>query len=371
METEERDRLLLAPYAMHAANSAGREHAEPPHPYRSPYQRDRDRVVHSAAFRRLAHKTQVFTGSLGDYHRTRLTHTFEVASVARTVARAIALNEDLVETLALLHDLGHPPFGHAGEEVLDRRLADEGGFNHNQQAVRIATLLERRYPEFPGLNLSAEVLDSQRRRSSKAIGPPSPLLEAQVVDAADSIAYDAHDADDALVLGVLTTDELSDAALWHEATESARRRFANLSGDELRRAAVHALLDRQVDDLIASSAQSLRDAPPASPEEVRHLPRLIGHSDEMTEQKRQLESLLFERVYRHPRVLAHRDEAMSALESLYHETLRRGDLPSPYDGVARAESPRRAAADYVASVTDRFALDPAGADRAAWAGGPA
>jgi dGTPase len=156
--TAERDRLLLAPYAMHSADSRGRHHPEREHPYRGPFQRDRDRIVHSAAYRRLSAKTQVFTGELGDYHRTRLTHTIEVASVARTIGRALRLNEDLVEALALAHDLGHPPFGHAGESALDRCLADHGGFNHNQHGLRIVTELKKRYREFPGLNLTIEVL---------------------------------------------------------------------------------------------------------------------------------------------------------------------------------------------------------------------
>lgn len=184
---QQRESLLLAPWAMHAADSAGRVHDEPPHAFRSPYQRDRDRIVHSAAFRRLAHKTQVFTGYHGDYHRSRLTHTLEVTSIARTLARSLAINEDLVETLALAHDIGHPPLGHAGEDTLSELLADEGGFNHNAQALRIVELLEIRYPHFPGLNLSREVLDAQATRKKDGTAP-APLLEAQVVDAADSIA---------------------------------------------------------------------------------------------------------------------------------------------------------------------------------------
>ena len=190
-----REQLLLAPWAMHGVDTAGRVHPEPPHQFRSPYQRDRDRIVHSAAFRRLAHKTQVFTGYHGDYHRSRLTHTLEVTSIARTLARALALNEDLVETLALAHDIGHPPLGHAGEDTLAELLRDDGGFNHNAQALRIMEVLESRYPEFPGLNLSREVLDAQATRKKDGTAP-APLLEAQVVDAADSIAYDTHDADD-------------------------------------------------------------------------------------------------------------------------------------------------------------------------------
>src|SRR5215216_6375243 len=214
----DRERMLLAPYAMHSADSAGRRHAEAGHSYRGAYQRDRDRIIHSSAFRRLNHKTQVFTGDMGDYHRTRLTHTLEVSSIARTIARALRLNEDLVEALALAHDVGHPPFGHSGEDVLDECLQNDGGFNHNAQALRIFELLESAYPEFPGLNLSHEVLEGQRHRAgkggqsseeqSRAASHQRPLLEVQAVDTADSIAYDTHDADDSLELSLLTLDQL-------------------------------------------------------------------------------------------------------------------------------------------------------------------
>ena len=219
-----RESALLAPWAMHAADSAGRVHPEPAHPFRSPYQRDRDRIVHSAAFRRLAHKTQVFTGYHGDYHRSRLTHTLEVTSIARTLARALGLNEDLVEALALGHDIGHPPLGHAGEDTLDDLLRSEGGFNHNAQALRIMEFLETRYPHFPGLNLSREVLDAQATRKKDGTAP-APLLETQVVDAADSIAYDTHDADDAIELGLVTLEELLALPLVADAAARARDRY--------------------------------------------------------------------------------------------------------------------------------------------------
>ena len=225
---------LLAPYAMHSIDSAGRKYLEPPHPYRGPYQRDRDRIIHSAAFRRLAHKMQVFTGDLGDYHRTRLTHTLEVASIARTLARALRLNEDLVETLALAHDLGHPPFGHAGEDVLDECLAGDGGFNHNRHALRLVEELETRYQDFPGLNLTHEVLEGQRYRTVKETAEHAPLLEIQVVDAADSVAYDSHDVDDALELGLITFDSLAEIPLWSEATGRVQLRWTNLDADHLR-----------------------------------------------------------------------------------------------------------------------------------------
>lgn len=359
--------MLLAPYAMHAADSAGRKHAEPTHTYRSPYQRDRDRIVHSSAYRRLAHKTQVFTSPLlgqqgEDYYRTRLTHTLEVASVARTLARALSLNEDLVEALALMHDIGHPPFGHAGEDVLNARLESHGGFNHNAQALRIVERLEQRYAEFPGLNLTRELLDGQDRRAKKDATPgPSPLLEVQVVDAADSIAYDAHDADDALELGMLELGELDGIALWSEALASVRERYASLSVDQLRRATIHELLDRQVSDLLTTTQQRLAEYAPATTEEVRQLPILATPSPELGEQKRELECFLFTRVYRHPQVLAHRMEATAALGDLYDRTLAEVDrLPGPYPEIASSDSAARAAADYVSSVTDRYALHAAG-----------
>lgn len=197
----ERETLLLAPYAMHSIASQGRRYAEPTQAYRGPFQRDRDRIVHSSAFRRLSGKMQVFTGDMGDYHRTRLTHTHEVASIARTIGRTLRLNEDLIEALALFHDIGHPPYGHAGEEALAACLHDHGGFSHNQYALTIAEELEIRYHQFPGLNLSHEVLEGQAMRIDKTRTDSCPLLEVQVVDVADSITYDAHDTDDAINSG--------------------------------------------------------------------------------------------------------------------------------------------------------------------------
>ena len=245
---------------MRSAASAGRKYPEPPHAYRSPFARDRDRIVHSAAFRRLAYKTQVFTGELGDYHRSRLTHTLEATSIARTIGRALRLNEDFIEALALVHDIGHPPFGHAGEEVLDECLREFGGFSHNRQALRIVEQLERRYPEFAGLNLSQEVLEGQAARASKTSPDMrTPWIEVQVVDAADSIAYDTHDADDALELGLLTLDELLAEPLWSEAADRVRRRYAALAAPELRRAVLHELIDWQVGDLLARTTVRLAD----------------------------------------------------------------------------------------------------------------
>ena len=209
---EEREARELAPYAMKSRESAGREHPEEEHPYRTAYQRDRDRIIHCAAFRRLEYKTQVFANSFGDYYRTRLTHTMEVAQIARTIARSLGLNEDLTETIALAHDLGHGPFGHTGEDVLDDLMSAHGGFEHNRQARRIVEVIERKYPQFPGLNLTAEVRDSLLKHSGRGL-----ILEAQVVDAADRIAYNTHDVDDGLTSGVLEEEELRRVTAWREA----------------------------------------------------------------------------------------------------------------------------------------------------------
>src|SRR4051794_25183078 len=288
--TFDRERMLLAPYAMHSADSAGRRHAEAGHSYRGPYQRDRDRIIHSSAFRRLSHKTQVFTGDMGDYHRTRLTHTLEVSSIARTIARALRLNEDLVEVLALAHDLGHPPFGHAGEDVLDECLRDVGGFNHNAQGLRICELLEASYREYPGLNLTYEVLEGQRQRSEKQWGMIDPLepddadrpsLEVQVVDAADSIAYDAHDADDALELELLDVEQLLEVPLWRESRERVASKTSILDERQSLRAIVHEVIDWQVSDLITNSQVAISAHRIESAQDVRRLPLIIAPSADL------------------------------------------------------------------------------------------
>jgi len=356
-----REKVLLAPYAMHSADSAGREHAESPHPYRGPYQRDRDRIVHSSAFRRLAHKTQVFTGEMGDYHRTRLTHTLEVASIARTVGRVLRLNEDLIETLALAHDIGHPPFGHAGEDVLDQCTRDSGGFNHNRQAVRIVTLLESRYPEFPGLNLTREVLAGQQSRIKQNDAPPEqpPLLEVQVVDAADSIAYDSHDADDALELGLLELDELLAVPLWSDAAARVQRRYTALAPEQLRRAVIRELINALVSDLVNATCCRLEEAGIDRPEAAcRQSQPLVAPSGEVVEQKNQLEVFLFKRVYRHPTVLQERTDAGTALGEMFQRFLQHPEcLPEKFCDRAATDGLPRVVCDYLAGMTDRYAFE--------------
>jgi dGTPase len=355
----EREALLLAPYAMHSADTRGRKHAEHEHLYRGPFQRDRDRIVHSSAFRRLSGKMQVFTGDMGDYHRTRLTHTHEVASIARTIGRTLRLNEDLIEALALFHDIGHPPFGHAGEDALDECLARCGGFSHNAFALTLAEELESRYPGFPGLNLTREVLDGQETRVDKHAayteGDIGPLLEVQVVEAADSVTYDAHDTDDAVKLQLLTLDELAACSLIRDALADVRSRYTNLRDDLLRKAVVHQLIDQQVTDIIETSSAILSQAALLTADEVRRSPYRISASRELTEQKRQLESFLYQRVYRHERLIAVRGEAQGRLTELFDlYTSRPEHLPAHF--VARAERTGipRAAGDYLAGMTDRF-----------------
>ena len=365
--TTNREEVLLASYAMHSADSAGRRHAESGHSYRGPYQRDRDRIIHSAAFRRLSQKTQVFTGDMGDYHRTRLTHTLEVSSIARTIARALRLNEDLVEALALAHDVGHPPFGHSGEDALDECLRDDGGFNHNAQALRIFELLESAYPDFPGLNLSYEVLEGQRHRADKGGAVEdghaesatnfSQLLEVQAVDTADSIAYDTHDADDSLELGLLTLDQLLELPLWREARDRVES-HSRLKERELRRAIVHEILDWQVSDVIARSKRELADRQIQNTADVKKSAAIIQPSDELGEKKSELEKFLFDKVYRHPGVLVKRQRAQQALrESFAVLVANPQKLPAKFQRLADREGIRRAAADYLAGMTDRFAFE--------------
>jgi dGTPase len=355
----DRERALLAPHAMHSVDSRGRKHPEIEHSYRGPFQRDRDRIVHSSAFRRLSGKMQVFTGDMGDYHRTRLTHTHEVASIARTIGRALRLNEDLVEALALFHDIGHPPFGHAGEDALDLCLADSGGFSHNEFALTLAEELESRYAAFPGLNLTYEVLEGQATRADKetayAATGQAPLLEVQVVEAADSVTYDAHDTDDAVKLQLVALDELASCALVRDALAAVRSQYADLRDDLLRKAVVHQLIDRQVTDTLDASAAILATADRLTAHEVRRSPIRIAASRELAEQKRELEKFLYDRVYRHPRLVEVRAEAQGRLREMFIAYCQQPELlPPHFQSRAREAGLPRAVGDYLAGMTDRF-----------------
>lgn len=353
---EQRESLLLARYAMFSCNSQGRIHPESEHPYRGPYQRDRDRILHSSAYRRLSGKMQVFTGEMGDYHRTRLTHTQEVATIARTIGRVLGLNEDLIEALALMHDIGHPPYGHAGEDALNECIADEGGFSHNQFALTIAQEIEIRYTEFPGLNLTKEVLAGQNERIDKTKSDgPKPLLEVQLVDAADSTTYDAHDTDDAIKLGLVTLDEMSELQLVRDALKSVRERYANLSDDLTRKAVVHSLVERQVTSLISWCAGQLQDRDFQSAAEATQSDFVLDHADELAEQKKELERFLYQRVYRHPDLITVRKKAQNRLKAMFAKYCENPDLfPNKYQLRSEEVGVKRMAIEYIAGMTDHF-----------------
>ncbi len=352
-----REAVLLAPWAMRSVDSRGRKYPETEHAYRGPFQRDRDRVVHSSAFRRLSGKMQVFTGDMGDYHRTRLTHTHEVASIARTMGRALRLNEDLIEALALFHDIGHPPFGHAGEDALNRCLADCGGFSHNRYALTIAEELEVRYQSFPGLNLSREVLESQATRIDKRAADVVPLLEAQLVDVADSMTYDAHDTDDSVKLQLVTIDELAEIPLIRDTVARVHQRFGTLRGDLLRKAVVHELVDRQVTDVLQTVGNVLLQRRFESAEEARRSGYRMEPSRELAELKAELEAFLYQRVYRHPRLIEVRRRAQDRLQAMFHGYCRRPALlPPEFRTRAEAVGIGRSVVEYLAGMTDRYCV---------------
>jgi dGTPase len=349
----DREEEVLAPYAMRTRQSQGRRYLEPPHAFRTLYQRDRDRVIHSTAFRRLMYKTQVLVAQTNDHHRTRLTHTLEVAQISRTIARQLGLNEDLTETIALTHDLGHPPFGHAGESALDECMRGHGGFEHNRHGLRIVAALEYRYADFPGLNLSREVLEAMAQHSGR------PLLEAQVVDAADSLAYDTHDLDDAFGAGLLTAEDLGEVEFWRRAVERVERRHGRLSPLQFQPAVVRALIDWQVTDLLEHTRQRLRQARIRSVDDVRRAAEpLVGPGPEVRGLKAELETFLRLRVYRHYRVMRMAAKGRRVLQALFAEFLRGPELlPERYARRMGAEGRERVVCDYLAGMTDRYAQD--------------
>ncbi len=356
---------MLAPYAMHTRQSRGRRHEEPPHPFRTLYQRDRDRIVHSTAFRRLMHKTQVLVSQTNDHHRTRLTHTLEVAQISRTIARQLGLNEDLTEAIALAHDLGHPPFGHAGEKALAERMAPHGGFEHNRHGLRILELLEYRYADFPGLNLSWEVLESQAFHSKAHdapeiqayVGIGQPLLEAQLVDAADSLAYDTHDIDDALSVGLIGIADLDEVRFWNRAVEQVRARHPGIGAEQFQPTVVRFLISWQVSDLLANTRNRLRQEGIRTVDDVRHAAGiLIVPGPEVQAFKEVLETFLHRRVYNHYRVQRMATKGKRFLSELFDEFCRSPKLlPDRYQRRAEREPLPRIVCDYLAGMTDRYA----------------
>jgi dGTPase len=352
---DQRESRLLAPYAMFSRDSGGRVYPESPHPYRGPFQRDRDRIVHTAAFRRLSGKMQVFTGEMGDYHRTRLTHTMEVTSIARTMGRALRLNEDLIEALALLHDLGHPPFGHAGEDALNVCLKDAGGFSHNRFALTLVQELEQRYADFPGLNLTREVLSGQLCRIHKQSTQARPILEVQIVEAADGMAYNSHDVDDALKLQLVTLDELAVVPPLDWIIDECRQSQSTMPHRMLRQAIVRRLLDYQVSSLLRHCGPLLSNSGWTSAAEAANSGIKLDMEPIVAEERRELAQFLFRRIYRHPRLLAVRDKAQAEILWLHNYFVQNANaLPPAFHRRCDHVGATTSAAEYVAGMTDRF-----------------
>jgi dGTPase len=382
--------LARAPYASAPGRSRGRLHPEPVSTTRNAFRRDCDRIIHATAFRRLAHKTQVFVFHEGDHFRTRLTHTLEVTQIARSLARALGLDEDLAEALALAHDLGHPPFGHAGERALDRCLATCGGFDHNAQTLRVVTALERRYPDFDGLNLSWETLegivkhngpltvrDGRPVEAYRERGLPHTIAmhnrmqdlelwsfasaEAQLAAIADDIAYDAHDIDDGLRAGLFVLEDLAGVPLIHDILRAIRDQHPALDTPRLVHELVRRLITAMIEDVIAETASRLRSLAPRSADDVRHAEQAVaGFSRAMAEADLAIKGFLYPRMYRHQRIMRIMGDAERLVCGLFaHYLERRGDMPAEWAQTADEadEAARlRHIADFIAGMTDRYAL---------------
>jgi dGTPase len=363
LETQELNRL--APYGMKSRDSRGRKYPEDEHPYRTAYQRDRDRILHTTAFRRLEYKTQVFVISEGDYYRTRLTHTMEVAQIGRTFARALGANEDLIEAICLAHDLGHTPFGHSGQDKMNELMKDYGGFNHQAQSLRIVTELERRFPDHPGLNLTYEVREGIAKHETEydTVNPAeyhpeeAATLEAQLASAADETAYSTADLDDGLRAGILDPLDLKQLDLWNDwcaITHECEDRFTDL----IRHRFIRWLVGREVTDFVTATDKQLRAHKIKSLDALRKLGKpIIAFSEEMERKNRQLKDFLYQNFYRHYRVTRMAAKAERVLEELFNAYLTRPEvLPKSVRARMDKEERARVVCDYIAGMTDRFAL---------------
>ena len=358
----------LAPFAANPLRSRGRQHVEDKTIGRSEYQRDRDRIIHSAAFRRLEYKTQVFVNHEGDLFRTRLTHSIEVAQIGRSIARSLGLNEDLTEAIALAHDLGHTPFGHAGQDALNHCMREHGGFEHNLQSLRVVDFLEQRYASFDGLNLCFEtrggILKHCSRKNAEKLGDvgerflagQQPSLEAQLANLADEIAYNNHDVDDGLRSGLITLDQLREVRLFARHLGEVETRFPDVKDRRLIHETVRRMINTLATDLGRQSEENIRRSGVATQDEVAHAPPLIGFSETLRTENRELKHFLRNRLYQHYQVIRMTTKAERIIESLFNAfsgELRL--LPDEYQQRARTD-PHRTVADYVAGMTDRYAI---------------
>lgn len=387
-DIEDRENRELASFAMKSMDSKGRKFHEDEHMYRSVFQRDKDRIIHCTAFRRLEYKTQVFVNHEGDYFRTRLTHTMEVAQISRSIARALNLNEDLTEAIALSHDLGHTPFGHSGEDALKELMKDNGGFNHNFQALRVLDILEQRYPVFSGLNLSWEIKESILKHGYTSYEPgdchkekhtenehnktvineifnkfgseTQPLLEAQLVDIADSIAYDNHDIDDSLNAGIINEKDLMNLELWRFASGEVNKKYKFNNNDNIRMAqTIKFLIDLEATDLIEHSISVIERQGIKTVDDVRNADgRILAFSSELERQKEELQKFLKEKVYENYRVVRMADKAKRFLKELFNEfTANPKQLPPYIQENIDKTGLHQNVCDYIAGMTDRYAQD--------------
>ncbi len=366
-QLEEFEAMSLAPYALRSAESRGRAYPEPESATRTAFNRDRDRIIHTTPFRRLMYKTQVFVFFEGDHYRTRLTHTLEVSQLGRALARGLGGNEDLTEAICLAHDLGHAPFGHAGEHMLNRLMADHGGFNHNTQSYRIVTELENRYPDYPGLNLTYETREGMLKHetdydvSEAAEYEPDKRasLEAQIANLADEIAYDAHDLDDGLRARLFTLEELEELAIWRELCEFAGWKPGMTFTSMHRHEIIRELIGRSVTDVMIRTDETLTLNHIDSPEKLqRHSTNVVGYSPEFGQKVRALKRFLFERMYRHYRLVRMQTKAERFIADLFEAYAKEPHmLPSETQARLSNRPVERVVADYIAGMTDRYALD--------------
>jgi dGTPase len=362
--------MQLASYACHPEVSRGRRYQESPAPTRNDFQRDRDRIVHSTAFRRLVYKTQVFLNHEGDLYRTRMTHSLEVAQLGRSVARVLLLSEDLVEAIALAHDLGHTPFGHAGQDMLNECMQDHGGFEHNLQSLRVVDELEQRYPQFNGLNLCFETREGILKHCSlkhaqqiearepagvaaRFLNKTQPSLEAQLCNLADEIAYNAHDIDDGVRSGLLSWDQVMEIPLVQRHALAALNLYPALSGRRLLYETIRRMLSEQVYDVIAATQQAIKKTGIEDAGQARLMPGLVSFSSDMKKQSAALKSFLFHHLYRHPQVMRTTEQAKKILHFLFNAYMSQpSEMPQDF---AQQENKPRAVSDYIAGMTDRFA----------------
>jgi len=363
---EEMENLCLAPYGIRSKNSKGREYPDSTPIYRTAFQRDRDRILHTTAFRRLEYKTQVFLNAEGDYYRTRLTHTLEVAQIGRTIARALGANEDLEEAICLAHDLGHSPFGHSGEKIMNQLMKEWGGFDHNKQSLRIVTKLENRFQDFPGLNLTWETREGiVKHETEYDISDAEDFspdlrghLEAQIANAADELAYSAHDLDDGLRSGLISASMLADLALWKILVKSIGWKGSELTELDRKRI-IRQMIGIEVEDVIKNTDKKIQQSGVSSVEDLQKLPHnVISFSDRMQQNNRELKDFLYKNLYQNHRVIRMQVKAERIISDLF--TAYQKDplmLPKHIQNKIEKKGLERSICDYIAGMTDRFAID--------------